>query len=74
MDERIDPHEMMRLRDMLDAAGVAYAKSDGYLGDSSWRTYSADFKTVDDGCVAGFSAILNPFSYGCANGLLELWA
>ena len=75
MDElKIDPHEMLRLRDMLDVAGVAYESSDGYLGDGSFRTYSTDFEVVDDGCVAGFSCILNQFSYGCAGGLLEMWA
>ena len=74
MDERIDPHEMLRLRDMLDVAGVTYERGDDYIGDGSWRTYSTDFKVVDDRCVAGFSCVLHEFSYGHEAGLLELWA
>jgi hypothetical protein len=70
----IDPHEMLRLRDMLDVAGVEYERGDGYIGDDSWRTYSADFKVVDDRCAAGFSCVLHQFSYGHQDGLLELWA
>ena len=76
-DERIDPHEMLRLRDMLDVAGVAYEKHDGYLdycGAPSWRTFSTDFEAGEDGCVAGFSCVLHAYSYGGDAGCLELWA
>jgi hypothetical protein len=66
---------MELLREMLDKAGVEYLTSDGYFGPASWRTFSDDFETDDDGgCVAGFSCILHVGSYGHDVGLLELWA
>lgn len=74
MDEvKIDPHEMLKLRDLLDVAGVAYKRSDGYIGNGSFRTYSTDFEVADDRCVAGFSCVLHSFSYGHEAGLLEMW-
>jgi hypothetical protein len=69
---RIDPKEMMRLRELLISAGVRYMTDDE---SDRWRTYSPDFETVaDKGCVRGFSVILNPYSYGSDVNLLEAWA
>ena len=76
MDElKIDPHEMLRLRDMLDVAGVRHVKNDGVRQDTEWmrwQTKSPDFRV---GNVAhGFSVVLAPYSYGGVDGRLELWA
>ena len=75
MDEvKIDPHEMLRLRDMLDVAGVRYVKNDERLegaGGMRWQTKSPDFRI---GNVAhGFSVVLAPYSYGGVDGRLEAW-
>jgi len=76
----IDPHEMLKLRDMLDAAGVAYVKNDGKKRDAEWmrwQTKSPDFRIEEvDGCSVahGYSVVLAPYSYGGVDGLLELWA
>ena len=81
MDEvKIDPHEMLKLRDMLDVAGVRYVKNDGKkqgAGGMRWQTKSPEFRIeeVDGRSVAhGFSVVLAPYSYGGVDGLLELWA
>jgi hypothetical protein len=76
----IDPHEMLKMRDLLDVAGVRYVKNDGKKQDAEWmrwQTKSPDFHVdeVDGRSVAhGFSVVLAPYSYGGADGLLELWA
>lgn len=72
-DERIDPHEMLRLRDLLDVAGVRYETNDGLFGEQSWYTHSPDFDLDGAMCVAGFSCVLSEFSYGGRDGYLELW-
>ena len=80
MDERIDPHEMMRLRDMLDAAGVEHRTNDYeppipfMESRMEYHTTSIDWDTLGDEDIVGFSCILSPFSYGHQDGLLELWA
>ena len=81
MDEvKTDPHEMLKLRDMLDAAGVRYVKNDGKKQDAEWmrwQTKSPEFHVdeVDGRSVAhGFSVVIAPYSYGVEVGLLELWA
>lgn len=74
------PREMMRLREMLDKAGVEYRTEDYespvLFGTErmAYRAVSPDFDTDGGVCVAGFSAILAPHSYGGDAGLLELWA
>ena len=76
----IDPREMELLRDMLDKAGVEYDTDDREspvpfgAGRMAYRAVSPDFETEGGVCVAGFSAILAPHSYGGDVGLLELWA
>ena len=82
MDElKIDPHEMLRLRDMLDVAGVRYVKNDERLegaGGMRWQTKSPDFRIGNDmdghNVAHGFSVVLAPYSYGGVDGRLELWA
>ena len=75
----IDPHEMLKLRDMLDVAGVAFVKNDGKKQDAEWmrwQTKSPEFRIeeVDGRSVAhGYSVVLAPYSYGGVDGLLELW-
>lgn len=69
--------EMMRLRELLDEAGVEYATNDdvhGYMDGSMCRlqTHSPVFEIMDGG-VRGFSVIIAPYSYGCEDGLLEAW-
>ena len=80
MDEvNIDPHEMLKLRDMLDVAGVRYVKNDGVKQDAEWmrwQTKSPEFRIeeVDGRSVAhGFSVVLAPYSYGGVDGRLEAW-
>ena len=74
------PPEMKRLREMLDKAGVEYDTDDREspvpfgAGRLAYRAVSPDFDTDGGVCVAGFSAILAPHSYGGDVGLLELWA
>lgn len=74
------PPEMKRLREMLDKAGVEYDTDDREspvpfgAGRMAYRAVSPDFDTDGGVCVAGFSAILAPHSYGGDAGLLELWA
>jgi hypothetical protein len=74
------PREMALLREMLDKAGVEYYTDEREFpvpfgeGSMVYRTASPDFETDDDGCVAGFSAVIAPYSYGGSDGLLELWA
>ena len=81
-DNRMDntlPREMALLREMLDKAGVEYYTDEREFpvpfgeGSMVYRTASPDFETDDDGCVAGFSAVIAPYSYGGSDGLLELW-
>jgi len=75
-----DPREMELLREMLDKAGVEYRTEDREspvpfgAGRMAYRAVSPDFETEGGVCVAGFSAILAPHSYGGDVGLLELWA
>ena len=80
LNDTIDPHEMLKLRDMLDAAGVRYVKNDGKKQDAEWmrwQTKSPDFRIEDvSDTVAvahGFSVVLAPYSYGGADGRLEAW-
>ena len=74
------PREMALLREMLDKAGAEYDTDEREFpvpfgeGSMVYRTASPDFETDDDGCVAGFSAVIAPYSYGGSDGLLELWA
>ena len=80
MTDATVPREMALLREMLDAAGVEYYTDEREFpvpfgeGSMVYRTASPDFETDDDGCVAGFSAVIAPYSYGGSDGLLELWA
>ena len=67
----IDPHQMLRLRDMLDIEGIAYIRDDGAFGADSWRTASENFKADESG--TGFGCVLNCMSYGHEAGLLEVW-
>lgn len=79
LNQKIDNREMMRLREMLDDAGVDYFTCDSELpfpvgaGRMHYHTMSYDFRVDDDGCVSGFSVVLAPHSYGGNAGLLELW-
>jgi len=72
-----DPREMVRLREMLDKAGVEYYTIFDSTDDFDMRGYtmrSLDFEVGGGICLSGFSVILTPFSYGGSDGLLELWA
>lgn len=76
MTSEVDPREMMRLREMLDKAGVEYYTIFDSTDDFDMRGYtmrSLDFEVGGGICLSGFSIILTPFSYGGSDGLLELW-
>jgi len=80
MTSKVIPREMALLREMLDKAGVEYYTDEREFpvpfgeGSMVYRTASPDFETDDDGCVAGFSAVIAPYSYGGDAGRCELWA